>query len=83
MSAEEVRRLEREVAALRQIIHAVPARRVAEEMVAAAEYRCEKKLRRARKRLLLACHPDKTMNMGSKKEFSEHFTRVVQSISFK
>ena len=38
-----------------------------------------KRLKRARKRLLLACHPDKCENL-TRKELSERFTREVQDI---
>ena len=80
MSADRVARLEREVAALRALVRATPTSRLAEQLVAEADARCQKKLRRARKKLLLACHSDKTSTLSSK-QLSERFTRAVLALT--
>ena len=74
-----IRRLEREVAALRELLHTSSSTHSAERLVAEERSRCEKRLKRARKKLLLAAHPDKTRGLDSK-SISEYFTRVVQEL---
>ena len=77
-SVTHVDRLEREVKLLRALLHASSASS-AQRLVAEAEASSLKRLKRARKRLLLACHPDKCEKL-SRKELSEHFTREVVAI---
>ena len=79
MADDRLHRLEREVALLRKLLHASSTARVAEQLVADADARCEKRLRRARKKLLLASHPDKTIGLSSK-EVSSRFNQVVREI---
>ena len=70
-----VRELERQVKLLRGLLHASSAG----TMMDAVEMSGTKRLKRARKRLLLACHPDKCENL-TRKELSERFTREVHAI---
>ncbi len=79
MTEEHVRRLEQEVRYLRKLVHASSASRTAEQLVLEAEARCERKLRRARKKLLLLSHPDKTSGMTAK-EVSNRFNEAVRLI---
>ena len=79
-SHAHIRRLEREVAALRELLHSSSSAHSAQRLVEEANARCEKRLKRARKKLLLAAHPDKTRGLDSK-SISEYFTRVVQDLS--
>ena len=79
MAEEHVRRLEQEVRYLRKLVHASSASRTAEQLVLEAEARCERKLRRARKKLLLLSHPDKTSGMTAK-EVSNRFNEAVRLI---
>ena len=74
MSEARVKELEAEVAKLRKLVHVGT-----ENLVAEAEKRGIKKLKRAKKTLLLVCHPDKCGG-SSRKELSEHFTRAVNQI---
>ena len=74
MSDDRVAELERELASLRRLV-----RGSTQQLVAEAESRGIKKLKRAKKTLLLVCHPDKTCGI-SHKELSEHFTRAVNEI---
>ena len=74
MSEARVRELEQEVIRLRRLVHVGT-----EKLVAEAEARGIKKLKRAKKTLLLVCHPDKCGG-SSRKELSEHFTRAVNQI---
>ena len=74
MSEARVRELELELVRLRKLVHTST-----EELVAEAEARCEKRLKRVRKRLLLASHPDKTISKSSK-EISESFNRIVREV---
>ena len=79
MSAEHIARLEREVRLLRTLVHSSPTAKLAEQLIAEAEARCAKRLRRARKKLLLASHEDKVGRM-TKKELSSYFNQVVREI---
>ena len=79
MADEHVRRLEAEVRMLRKLLHASSTARAAEQLAAEADARCEKRLRRARKKLLLASHPDKTTGLTAK-EISSRFNQVVREI---
>ena len=74
MSEARVRELELELVRLRKLVHTST-----EELVAAEKARCEKRLKRVRKRLLLASHPDKTISKSSK-EISESFNRIVREV---
>ena len=77
--AEHVRRLEAEVRVLRKLLHASSAARAAELLVADADARCEKRLKRVRKKLLLASHPDKLVGK-SKDELATRFNQVVREV---
>ena len=79
MADNRLLRLEREVALLRKLLHASSAARVAEQLVADADARCEKRLRRVRKKLLLLSHPDKTTGLTAK-EVSNRFNEGVRLI---
>ena len=79
MADEHVRRLEKEVAVLRKLLHTSSTARVAEQLAAEADARCERRLRRVRKKLLLASHPDKTTGLTAK-EISSRFNQVVREI---
>ena len=79
MADDRLRRLEKEVVVLRKLLHASSAARVAEQLVADADARCERRLRRVRKKLLLASHPDKTTGLTAK-EISSRFNQVVREI---
>ena len=74
MSEARVRALEREIIQLRKLVHSS-----SEKLVADTEARCEKRLRRVRKKLLLASHPDKNISKSSK-QLSESFNRVVREV---
>ena len=74
MSDDRVRELERQVKLLRGLLHASSA-----GTMDVVEMSGTKRLKRARKRLLLACHPDKCENL-TRKELSERFTREVHDI---
>ena len=74
MSDERIRDLEREIASLRRLV-----RGSTQQLVAEAESRGIKKLKRVKKTLLLVCHPDKT-NGISHTELSGYFTRAVNEI---
>ena len=78
-ASHRIRRLEREVQLLRALVHSSPTAKLAEQLVAEAEGRCQKRLRRVRKKLLLVCHPDKCGNL-TRKQLSELFTRTVSQI---
>ena len=65
--------------ALRKLVHASSAARAAEQLVAEADTRCEKRLKRVRKKLLLASHPDKLVGK-SKDELAARFNQVVREI---
>ena len=78
-SDPHVQRLKHEIELLRALIHASSKAQAAETLVKEAEARCEKRLKRARKKLLLASHPDKTASMD-RKELSSHFNRAVREI---
>lgn len=80
MSAKRIAQLEREILLLRTFIHTSPTARLAEQLVSEADARSQKKLRRARKKLLLACHSDKTSGLSSK-QLSERFTRAVLELT--
>ena len=69
-----MRELEIEVKKLRKLVHSST-----EALVAAEKARCDKRLRRVRKKLLLATHPDKTISKSSK-EISESFNRIVREL---
>ena len=79
MADEHVRRLEKEVVVLRKLLHTSSTARVAEQLAAEADARCEKRLRRARKKLLLASHPDKLVGK-SKDELAARFNQVVREV---
>jgi hypothetical protein len=79
MSDDRLRRLEKEVTLLRKLVHASSASRTAEQLVLEAEARCERRLRRVRKKLLLASHPDKLVGK-SKDELAARFNQVVREI---
>ena len=81
MSAKRIAQLEREIRLLRTFVHTSPTARLAEQLVSEADARSsQKKLRRARKKLLLACHSDKTSGLSSKL-LSERFTRAVLELT--
>ena len=73
---DRIRRLEREVRQLRDLVHASPSARAAAERTSRERVRFGKTIRKLRKRLLLAAHPDKTQGLRAK-ELSELFTRTV------
>ena len=79
MAEEHVRRLEQEVRYLRKLVHASSESRTAEQLVLEAEARCERRLRRVRKKLLLASHPDKLVGK-SKDELAARFNQVVREV---
>ena len=79
MSDDHIRRLEKEVLLLRKLLRASSATRAAEQLVADADARCERRLRRVRKKLLLASHPDKLVGK-SKDELAARFNQVVREI---
>ena len=79
MADDRLHRLEKEVVVLRKLLHASSAARVAEQLVAEADARCEKRLKRVRKKLLLASHPDKLVGK-SKDELAARFNQVVREI---
>lgn len=80
MSAKRIAQLEREILLLRTFIHTSPTARLAEQLVSEAHLASQKKLRRARKKLLLVCHSDKTSGLSSK-QLSERFTRAVLELT--
>ena len=73
---DRIRRLEREVRQLRDLVHASPNARAAAERTSRERVRFGKTIRKLRKRLLLAAHPDKTQGLRAK-ELSELFTRTI------
>ena len=79
MADEHVRRMEAEVRVLRKLLHASSTARVAEQLAAEADARCERRLRRVRKKLLLASHPDKLVGK-SKDELAARFNQVVREV---
>ena len=79
MADDRLHRLEREVALLRKLLHASSTARVAEQLVADADARCVKRLKRVRKKLLLASHPDKLVGK-SKDELAARFNQVVREV---
>ena len=79
MADDRLRRLEKEVLLLRKLLRASSATRAAEQLVADADARCERRLRRVRKKLLLLSHPDKTRGMTTT-EVSNRFNEAVRLI---
>ena len=79
MADNRLLRLEREVVLLRKLVHTSSAARAAEQLVTDANARCEKRLRRIRKKLLLLSHPDKTTGLTAK-EVSNRFNEAVREV---
>jgi hypothetical protein len=76
---ERIELLEREVEMLRALLRSSTQGQLAEQLAADAERRCTKRLRRVRKRLLLASHTDKVAKYN-KTELANHINLVVREI---
>ena len=76
---ERTERLEREVEMLRALLRSSTQGQLAEQLAADAERRCTKRLRRVRKRLLLASHTDKIAKYD-KTQLANHFNLAVREM---
>ena len=76
---ERIELLEREVEMLRALLRSSTQGQLAEQLAADAERRCPKRLRRVRKRLLLASHTDKIAKYD-KTQRANHFNLAVREM---
>ena len=78
-ASHRIHRLEREVAALRELLHSSSSAHSAQRLVEEANARCEKRLKRARKKAPPRLASRQNEGLDSK-AISEYFTRVVQEL---